>query len=60
MFNSVNDPIRTGISNQEDAMLNFFDDSFGGGKEIFATQNIQFNQINSQFLYHKFTYFDKY
>ena len=45
VFNSVNDPIRTGVSNQEDAMLNFFNDSFGGGKEIFATQNIQFNQI---------------
>ena len=26
-------------------MMNFFDDSFGGGKEIFASQNIQFNQI---------------
>ena len=26
-------------------MLNFFNDSFGGGKEIFATQNIQYNQI---------------
>ena len=45
VFNSANDPIRTGISNQEDAMLNFFNDSFGGGKEIFATQNIQYNQI---------------
>ena len=28
-----------------DDMMNFFDDSFGGGKEIFASQNIQFNQI---------------
>jgi hypothetical protein len=28
-----------------DDMMNFFDDSFGGGKEIFATQNIQYNQI---------------
>ena len=45
VFNSVNDPIRTGIANQEDAMLNFFNDSFGGGKQIFASQNIQFNQI---------------
>jgi len=28
-----------------DDMMNFFDDSFGGGKEIFVSQNIQFNQI---------------
>ena len=26
-------------------MMNFFDDSFGGGSEIFASQNIQYNQI---------------
>ena len=28
-----------------DDMMNFFTDSFGGGKEIFVSQNIQFNQI---------------
>ena len=28
-----------------DDMMNFFDDSFGGGREIFVSQNIQFNQI---------------
>jgi len=28
-----------------DDMMNFVDDSFGGGKEIFVSQNIQFNQI---------------
>ena len=28
-----------------DDMMNFFDDSFGGGNEIFASQNIQYNQI---------------
>ena len=28
-----------------DDMMNFFDDSFGGGKQIFASQNIQYNQI---------------
>ena len=28
-----------------DLMMNFFDDSFGGGNEIFASQNIQYNQI---------------
>ena len=39
-------PTRTGaVSGTEDLMLNFFNDSFGGGKEIFATQNIQYNQI---------------
>ena len=26
-------------------MMNFFDDSFGGGNEIFVSQNIQYNQI---------------
>ena len=25
--------------------MNFFDDSFGGGNEIFVSQNIQYNQI---------------
>ena len=39
-------PTRTGaVSGTEDAMLNFTDDSFGGGRNIFATQNIQYNQI---------------
>ena len=28
-----------------DDMMNFFDDSFGGGNEIFVSQNIQYNQI---------------
>ena len=26
-------------------MMNFFDDSFGGGNQIFVSQNIQYNQI---------------
>ena len=37
-------PRSTGRTSGDD-MMNFFDDSFGGGKEIFATQNIQYNQI---------------
>ena len=37
-------PRSTGRTSGDD-MMNFFDDSFGGGKEIFASQNIQFNQI---------------
>ena len=28
-----------------DNMMNFFNDSFGGGNEIFVSQNIQYNQI---------------
>ena len=37
-------PRSTGRTSGDD-MMNFVDDSFGGGKEIFVSQNIQFNQI---------------
>ena len=37
-------PRSTGRTTGDD-MMNFFDDSFGGGKEIFASQNIQYNQL---------------
>tara|TARA_A100001035_G_scaffold39217_1_gene26696 strand:- start:558 stop:7826 length:7269 start_codon:yes stop_codon:yes gene_type:complete len=32
-----------------DDMMNFFTDSFGGGNQIFVSQNIQFNQIYPRF-----------
>ena len=37
-------PRSTGRTSGDD-MMNFFDDSFGGGNEIFVSQNIQYNQI---------------
>ncbi len=37
-------PRSTGRTTGDD-MMNFFDDSFGGGNEIFVSQNIQYNQI---------------
>ena len=37
-------PRSTGRTTGDD-MMNFFDDSFGGGTEIFASQNILYNQI---------------
>ncbi len=37
-------PRSTGRTTGDD-MMNFVDDLFGGGKEIFVSQNIQFNQI---------------